>query len=157
MLSFHRLGDACAGVLTPSNCVSLMSVSSLLRLSGSVFVTGRRRTGWPDTAAMERHLTKPRWKFQRDFREGMNYTYRSWKSYQTQSPGQCRPLRGEPPLSARCLCDAARRPRRSSETGILNLPRSSSLQPFSFLLHRDGFDRYITHLDITEFEPLQEK
>lgn len=36
--------------LTPSMWPSLTSVSSPLRLSGSVLVTGSRRTGWPETA-----------------------------------------------------------------------------------------------------------
>lgn len=36
--------------LTPSTWESLTSVSSPLRLSGSVLVMGSRRTGWPETA-----------------------------------------------------------------------------------------------------------
>lgn len=47
--SCHCISHICNS-LTPSTWASLMSVSSPLRLSGSVLVTGRRRTGWPETS-----------------------------------------------------------------------------------------------------------
>lgn len=61
--------DAHLQVLTPSKLMSLTSVSSLLKLSGSVLVTGRRRTGWPDTAEVQARIELGSEKSQMCFQE----------------------------------------------------------------------------------------